>query len=39
MPKIPTDFNIITPDYKGAFKTKVFGKVDLSNLIKFSVPT
>jgi hypothetical protein len=29
----------VTPDYKGTFKTGWFGKLDLSNLIKFSVPT
>jgi hypothetical protein len=36
--KIPTDLNIISPDYKAAFKTKAFEKVDYSNLVKFSAP-
>ena len=38
-PKMTADVNVITPDYKGMFKTRLFGKMDLSDLIKFSVPT
>lgn len=38
LPAINANANIITPDYEGKFKFKLFGKLDLSNLIKFSVP-
>jgi len=39
LPKINANANIITPNYKGSFKTKIFGKMDFSDLLKFSVPT
>ena len=39
LPKVNGNANIITPDYKTSFKTKLFGKMDFSDLIKFSVPT
>lgn len=39
LPKIDANVNVITPDYKGSFETKIFGKMDFSDLLKFSVPT
>ena len=39
LPKVDANVNVITPNYKGSFKTKIFGKMDFSDLLKFSVPT